>query len=580
MAVRRWTIAGWLAVLLLLARPADGTPATAGDGVRFGPDRAIERVVVIGFDNTPLADIQAMPRLWSLISGGAVLANSHSVVPSLTHVNYATLATGLYPSGHGVTGQTFRFGGALTRFGYWESTDQDRLPYNLAPPPWRALNARGASVGAVGWPDMGLQTAAEVEARAVPLQPGSPLRDDYLGVSLHRPDGTVAFGTPNLPALFQMPRWDEPREALGAFPATPVWATELAWWPLAATYALLAMDTHVTFTYITRVHEGRAPEGYADRLAANDAAFARFFDSLAAIKITPANTIFVFTTDEGDYFSASGERVTNLANQLAAATDGTVQPEMLAIASSSAPLVYITDAQRREATRTAILAALPQVPGWDHAASGPVLCALHLCVERDRARTPDLLLLGAPAWVYATRVPGTSVEAVSGPSWTHGGVHPEMLRAWSAFVGPGVRSGAVIDAWTDNVDVMPTLQTLLALPRQPTDGHVVVEVIADALLPADVRQQRDLLGRVAEAYKQLYAPAGSVNQALLAEAAVAIRAANPAQIGAFEQQLTERLRHRDALALRLRAWLTDALSGIPIDAAAADTLLHEAALPR
>ena len=69
----------------------------------------------------------------------------------------------------------------------------------------------------------------------------------------------------------------------------------------------------VTFTYLSDLHDnfngsgpfGPGQAGYTAQLRQENAAFGTFFARLAAHGITKANTLFVFTSDEGDHFVGS-----------------------------------------------------------------------------------------------------------------------------------------------------------------------------------------------------------------------------------------------------------------------------------
>jgi hypothetical protein len=74
----------------------------------------------------------------------------------------------------------------------------------------------------------------------------------------------------------------------------------------------------VTFAYISDAHDLHPPNpatngydhiaqgpgeaGYVQQLQDYDQAFATFFDRLASDGITPDNTLFVFSEEEGDHF--------------------------------------------------------------------------------------------------------------------------------------------------------------------------------------------------------------------------------------------------------------------------------------
>lgn len=77
-----------------------------------------------------------------------------------------------------------------------------------------------------------------------------------------------------------------------------------------------AMQEHgvpVTYAYISDAHDlsgaashtalGPGEQPYVQQLKARDDAFAKFFARLQSDGITPSNTLFVFTADEGDHFT-------------------------------------------------------------------------------------------------------------------------------------------------------------------------------------------------------------------------------------------------------------------------------------
>src|SRR5262249_13386484 len=75
---------------------------------------------------------------------------------------------------------------------------------------------------------------------------------------------------------------------------------------------MLEAGVPIVFAYISDAHDNHAgggaygpgEAGYVAQLAAYDAAFAKFFARLAGDGIDQSNTLFIFTADEGDHFSA------------------------------------------------------------------------------------------------------------------------------------------------------------------------------------------------------------------------------------------------------------------------------------
>src|SRR5438128_3565649 len=136
-----------------------------------------------------------------------------------------------------------------------------------------------------------------------------------------------------------------------------------------------AMQEHgvpVTYAYISDAHDahpngpayGPGQAGYVEALAAYDDAFRKFFTRLANDGINSSNTLFVFTSDEGDHFvggtpspsncdgvttpctySQIGEINANMAGLLAT-EQGITTP--FKVHSDAAPVVYITGNPARD----------------------------------------------------------------------------------------------------------------------------------------------------------------------------------------------------------------------------------------
>src|SRR5206468_4062283 len=137
-----------------------------------------------------------------------------------------------------------------------------------------------------------------------------------------------------------------------------------------------AMQEHgipVTYAYISDAHDdhvharayGPGEAGYVAQLQAYDAAFANFFDRLAADGLNQTNTLFVFTSDENDHFVGGppsppncdgvttpctyaqiGEINGNLAGLLATEQGITTT---FAVHADSAPTIYINGHPARTA---------------------------------------------------------------------------------------------------------------------------------------------------------------------------------------------------------------------------------------
>lgn len=107
--------------------------------------------------------------------------------------------TGKYPSQTEVIDQGFYEGGKYAGFAYWTS-----------------FNQHGWDVGAVGAPDMELESNNEVSPSM--MNSTDPKAADYLGVAVHEANGQTVVGSSNLPYLYNAASWSDPSKTLGGFP--------------------------------------------------------------------------------------------------------------------------------------------------------------------------------------------------------------------------------------------------------------------------------------------------------------------------------------------------------------------------
>src|SRR5579859_1067194 len=135
----------------------------------------------------------------------------------------------------------------------------------------------------------------------------------------------------------------------------------------------------ITYAYISDAHDnhpsgpafGPGQAGYVTALKSYDTAFGKFFTRLANDGINQSNTLFVFTSDEGDHFvggppspagcdgvntpctySQIGEISANLAGLLATERNNTTP---FKVHSDDAPAVYLTANPARDAAVTRTL---------------------------------------------------------------------------------------------------------------------------------------------------------------------------------------------------------------------------------
>jgi hypothetical protein len=390
----------------------------------------------------------------------------------------------------------------------------------------------------------------------------------------------------------------------------------------------------ITYAYISDAHDnhhdasgrnvafGPGEAGYVAQLHAYDRAFGTFFARLAQDGITPANTLFVFTVDEGDHFAgmppkgcdgattpctythanwAPGQPLP--ANQIGEvnATIGSLLPAgepKFDIHFDSAPSFYVngqparTDATLRQLERD--VAAARTIDPYESTTSPTAVAqylvdtqgeqALHM-VNADPQRTPSFTMFANPDFFLQT-----TPTACGAPTcvdfhfaWNHGDAQPEIATTWVGLVGPGVRAGrSGRSPFTDHTDWRPTVLDLVGLhDSYASDGRIVTEALEPAAVPAGLRRSPVLAAALGAALKQLDAPFGAFGHDVLVASTRALRsgsASDDATYTALEGRIGDLTTRRDALVTQIRAVLATATtSGRPIDPATAARLLVETA---
>ncbi|HEX9068483.1 MAG TPA: hypothetical protein VF807_06910 [Ktedonobacterales bacterium] len=364
-----------------------------------------------------------------------------------------------------------------------------------------------------------------------------------------------------------------------------------------------AMQEHgvpVTYAYISDAHDahpsgpafGPGSAGYVAALHAYDDAFAKFFSRLSNDGINQSNSLFVFTSDEGDHFvggppspancdgvnvpctySQIGELNANLAGLLAT-QQGITTP--FRVHSDDAPTIYITgNPARTSATTRAFARGLSQLTAVNPMTGNtdtlakfladPVEMKLLHLLTADPARTPTLTMFGDPNYFFFAGAPNCNAPCVTqqpGFAWNHGDVQPDITTTWLGMVGPGVRHlGVDADTWSDHTDIRPTMLTLLGLRDDyMSDGRALIEDLYAWAVPQTVNAHRETLLRLAAAYKQINAPIGALGLASLrvSTTALASNTTGDSTYTHLESQLISLTGQRDALAGQIKVVLDDA----------------------
>jgi hypothetical protein len=497
-----------------------------------------------------------------------------------------------------------------TSFTYWTDVVDPSTPsadpsFSLltpdgknAPAPWVPFTRAGCNVGAVSIANMELENtgndiitvfgAGSQEAMEAAGPNGrSKATADFIGIAIHCAAGNGVCNTANAKAdvLPDEPGGYNGYSALfGHKYAVPVIApgglNDLVGKPItgfpgfggisaAQTLAYVAAmqenGVPVTYSYISDAHDkhsfpfrafGPGEQGYVQQLQAYDAAFGAFFTRLANDGITPANTLFIVTADEGDHFAGGtpinpscngsagnfctynlnnsapnqnslGEITANIQSLL-----GEVDPSLnftntpFDIHFDMAPAFYISGqpatgspiARQFEQDAAKLTAVNPITGNTDQLTRylvDPVgMKFLHM-ITGDPLRTPTFIMFGDPDYFFTTGGPDVAVN--DGFAWNHGGVAPEINTTFLGMVGPGVKSlGVKSDVFTDHTDIRPTLLNLVGLRDDyESQGRTISEILHHWAQPEGVRESGDEFAELAHVYKRINAPTGEVALAIL-----------------------------------------------------------------
>ena len=383
---------------------------------------------------------------------------------------------------------------------------------------------------------------------------------------------------------------------------------------------MLEAGVPVVYMYISDAHDrhtgaahafGPGEAEYVQQLASYDAAFGKFFARLAADGIDKTNTLFLIVPDENDHFvggqptpagcdgvtvpctySQVGEINAHLNRLLLTQRNNSTT---FSVHNDDAPTVYIngnpapTDAVTRtlEKDMDALTGVNPITGNTDKLsvflADQAEMKLLHM-VTASPARTPSFTMFGNPDYFFLNNNPNTPctqapscLQVLSGFAWNHGDVQSDITKSWFAMVGPGVRNlGVDNSVFSDHTDVRPTMLSLVGLKDSYThDGRVLVEKFNPLAVPLGVQNSASFVS-LAETYKQLNAPLGSLGKSSLALANSAITS-NDATYATYLNAMGAITNARDSLAAGMKSLLDNAaFNNQPIDDGLAASLVGSA----
>lgn len=621
--------------------------------------------------NVP-SDLEQMPHLRDFLAREGMIGSNHQISPlAQTAPDALTILTGLYGDRMGVpigdSSAVFRSDGSVgfaSAFAYWAADGADGKPLMLAdtgktvPAPWVPFTSTGCDVGAFAITGLTLQGNADIaatlgaaEARAATADP-LKARTDLFGIAIHcargsplcsnahaRPDllpdepggyagYSALFGNRNVQPVISSagPVKDligNPIDDAAGRAGFPGIDAATAAQSLGYAAAMLEAGVPVVYVGIGNAHRppaaaarkrafGPGERAHVARLAADDAAFKRFIDRLAANGITTRNTLFVVVPTGNDRFVGgppSPQACDGLTMPCSYGPVGAIDTaidRLLAterrnvtafdVQAGNAPPFYIRGNPQSADPLTRTLAqdigklsALNPVTGKSDRLTSMLadraqLQLMHM-VTASPARTPHVVMFGDPD--YLIRTSASRADCAAPPAcvadnpdivWLRGDIAQLLGGSWFGIAGPGVaRRGETADIVSSHADLRPTLLALLGLTdRYVHDGTVLVDALAPSALPAELASDPDSYSALAHALKTLNEPLGQLARNSLALATQAIKGGD-AGYERYLDSIGTITSRRDALAREIDAQLDGAaFAHRPINPAYAHALIGRA----
>jgi arylsulfatase A-like enzyme len=446
-----------LAVLLSIAQaPAE-------------PRRLIAVFVVDGLRPDSINPVDT-PTIARLRTEGVDYVNSHSIFPTSTRVNAASLVTGTYPSRHGIVGNSM-FVAGVNPLAPFDTGDYRQL-----------IRLEDADGRVVTTP-----TLAEILQREgrklVTLSSGTTGNGFLLNPQARHGSGVAIHGLfePGKTAAYPAEISEAVVRRFAAPPPDPDDIGQMEWTDrVLREYVLPELRPDVVIDWMGPLDAAQHDHGVSSpaakqALAAIDRSLARSIDAMQAL--TPARRFdVIITSDHG--FAAHTAGVNAGEALISAGLEASTASNDVIIASQSqSVLFYVPSRDARLITRLAgVLQQQPWVDvvftrgGRDGQGSVPGTLSFDVTQGSHPSRSPDVA--ASLRWTSgrnAFGAPGTQTinssktGPLTGGASGHGGLSPWVVRNTLVLWGSDFKSRTRVQAPASLADLMPTILKVLAL---------------------------------------------------------------------------------------------------------------------
>lgn len=427
------------------------------------------------------------PTIERLRREGVDYVNSHSIFPTSTRVNAASLVTGAYPARHGIVGNSM-FVAGVNGDAPFDTGDYRQL-----------IRLEEAEGRVVTTPTLG-EVLQRSGRRLVTLSSGTTGNGFLLNPQARHGSGVAIHGLfdPARTAAFPADISEAVVRRFGAPPPDPDDIGQMEWTDtVLRDYVLPELGPDMIIDWMGPLdaaqHERGVSSTAAKRaLAAIDRSLARTIATMQTL--TPARRIdIVITSDHGFAQHTAG---VNVVDALVAAglKESAASTDVIVASQAQSVLFYVPAHDPEVISR--LVRFLQQQPWVDvvftrggRDGQGGVAGTLSFDITRGShpARAPDVAV--TLTWASTPNpqgVPGTQtiVSGKPGPIASgasgHGGLSPWVVRNTLVLWGADFKSRLRTEAPASLADLMPTVLKVLALEADPCDagcGRVLEEAM-------------------------------------------------------------------------------------------------------